>query len=321
MNVLITGGAGFIGSHLAEKMLALGHSVTAVDDLSTGSLDNLVNVRGQANFRFVRETVLNETTMAALVDHCDVIFHLAAAVGVQLIVDRPVHTIETNIHGSEVVLNLANKFGRKILVASTSEVYGKNTKVPFVEDDDTTLGSTRFTRWSYACSKMVDEFLALAYHDQDGLPAIICRFFNTVGVRQTGEYGMVVPRFVRKALRNQPIEIFGSGQQSRCFCNVLDVVDALAKLIDCPQAVGEVINVGSTESITMDGLAEKIIAMTGSQSPTKRLTYEEAYGRPFDDMLVRVPDLTKIQRLIGYQAKHSLDDTLGQVIDYERARM
>jgi len=321
MNVLITGGAGFIGSHLAEKMLALGHSVTAVDDLSTGSLDNLVNVRGQANFRFVRETVLNETTMAALVDHCDVIFHLAAAVGVQLIVDRPVHTIETNIHGSEVVLNLANKFGRKILVASTSEVYGKNTKVPFVEDDDTTLGSTRFTRWSYACSKMVDEFLALAYHDQDGLPAIICRFFNTVGVRQTGEYGMVVPRFVRKALCNQPIEIFGSGQQSRCFCNVLDVVDALAKLIDCPQAVGEVINVGSTESITMDGLAEKIIAMTGSQSPTKRLTYEEAYGRPFDDMLVRVPDLTKIQRLIGYQAKHSLDDTLGQVIDYERARM
>ncbi len=321
MNILITGGAGFIGSHLAEKMLAAGHAVTAIDDLSTGSLDNLAAVRANARFRFVRETVRNETTMASLVDHCDVIYHLAAAVGVQLIVDRPVHTIETNIHGSEVVLNLANKFNRKIVVASTSEVYGKNTKVPFSEDDDTTLGSTRFTRWSYACSKMVDEFLALAYHDQFGLPAIICRFFNTVGVRQTGEYGMVVPRFVRRALRGQELEIYGSGKQSRCFCNVLDVVGALARLIECDGAVGQVINVGTTEACTVNQLADRIINLSGSQSKKLYLTYEEAYGRPFDDMLVRVPDLTKIQSLIGYKPTYTLDDTLRQVVEYERSRL
>lgn len=321
MNVLITGGAGFIGSHLAEKMLAAGHSVTAVDDLSTGSLDNLVVARRHAGFRFVRETVRNETTMAALVDHCDVIYHLAAAVGVQLIVDRPVHTIETNIHGSEVVLNLANKFNRKIVVASTSEVYGKNIKVPFSEDDDTTLGSTRFTRWSYACSKMVDEFLALAYYEQYGLPAVICRFFNTVGVRQTGEYGMVVPRFVRRALRGQDLEIYGSGHQSRCFCNVLDVVDALARLIECDRAVGQVINVGTTEACTVNQLADRIIELTASKSKKTYLTYEEAYGRPFDDMLVRVPDLGKIKSLIGYEPTYSLDDTLRQVVEYERSRL
>ena len=321
MNVLITGGAGFIGSHLAEKMLAAGHGVTAVDDLSTGSLDNLVVARTHQAFRFVRETVRNETTMASLVDHCDVIYHLAAAVGVQLIVDRPVHTIETNIHGSEVVLNLANKFNRKIVVASTSEVYGKNTKVPFSEDDDTTLGSTRFTRWSYACSKMVDEFLALAYHDQDGLPAIICRFFNTVGVRQTGEYGMVVPRFVRRALRGQDLEIYGSGHQSRCFCNVLDVVEALARLIECDLAVGQVINVGTTEACTVNQLADRILELTASRSRKAYLTYEEAYGRPFDDMLVRVPDLGKIESLIGYKPTYSLDDTLRQVVEYERSRL
>jgi UDP-glucose 4-epimerase len=238
---------------------------------------------------------------------------------VQLIVDQPVHTIETNIHGSEVVLNLANKFRRKIFVASTSEVYGKNTKVPFSEDDDTTLGSTRFTRWSYACSKMVDEFLALAYHEQFGLPAIICRLFNTVGPRQTGQYGMVVPRFVRRALKNEPIEIYGTGRQSRCFCNVTDVVDALVKLIDCPGADGEVINIGSTESITIEGLADKVIQMTRSRSEKKFLSYQEAYGRPFDDMQARLPDLGKIERLIGYKPTFDLTATLRQVIDYERA--
>ena len=248
MNVLITGGAGFIGSHLAEAMLKLGHSVIIVDDLSTGSLDNIIHLAGQAGFQFVRETVRNDSTMAPLVDRCDVIYHLAAAVGVQLIVDRPVHTIETNIHGSEVILNLANKFGRKILVASTSEVYGKSTKVPFSEDDDTTLGSTRFTRWSYACSKMVDEFLALAYRDQFGLETIICRFFNTVGPRQTGQYGMVVPRFVLAALKNEPLRVFGTGQQSRCFASVADVIGAIIKLVDCPGAVGEVINVGGSRT-------------------------------------------------------------------------
>ena len=320
MNVLITGGAGFIGSHLAEKMLALGHGVIVVDDLSTGSMDNIHHLLKEPGFQFVRESVRNATTMTAMVDRCDVVFHLAAAVGVQLIVDDPVHTIETNIHGSEVMLNLANKFRRKIVVASTSEVYGKNSKVPFKEDDDTTLGSTRFTRWSYACSKMVDEFLALAYHEQYGLETIICRFFNTVGPRQTGQYGMVVPRFVRNALADQPIEIYGTGRQSRCFCNVADVVDALVKLIACPAAVGEVINIGTTEAVTVEELADKIIALTGSRSVKRRLSYEEAYGRPFDDMLVRVPDLTKVKRLIGYESQYDLDQTLRQVIEHERQR-
>jgi len=239
-------------------------------------------------------------------------------VGVQLIVDQPVHTIETNIHGSEVVLNLANKFGRPILVASTSEVYGKNTKIPFSEDDDTTLGSTTFTRWSYACSKMVDEFLALAYYEQFGLPAIVCRFFNTVGPRQTGMYGMVVPRFVQKALRNEPIEIYGSGTQSRCFCNVFDVVEALGKLPGCQAAIGQVINIGTTESVTIEGLADMIIRMTGSRSEKVYKSYAEAYGRPFDDMLVRVPDLTKIHRLIGYRPTYNLEQTLEMVVEYER---
>ncbi|MCL2701197.1 MAG: GDP-mannose 4,6-dehydratase [Phycisphaerae bacterium] len=318
MNVLITGGAGFIGSHLAEAMLREGHAVCVVDDLSTGSLKNIAHLQGRPGFGFVRDSVRNASIMAVLVDRCDVIYHLAAAVGVQLIVDQPVHTIETNIHGSEVVLNLANKFGRPILVASTSEVYGKNTKIPFSEDDDTTLGSTTFTRWSYACSKMVDEFLSLAYHEQFGLPTVVCRFFNTVGPRQTGMYGMVVPRFVHKALRNEPIEIYGSGTQSRCFCNVFDVVGAIGKLMDCPEAIGQVINVGTTESVTIEGLADMIVAMTGSRSEKVYKSYTQAYGRPFDDMLVRVPDLTKIQRLIGYQPTYSLEQTLAMVIDYEK---
>jgi len=321
MNVLITGGAGFIGSHLSRALLKNAHRVLVVDDLSTGSADNIAELIGRQDFQFVRENVRNESTMTALVDRSDVIFHLAAAVGVQLIVDRPVHTMETNIHGSEVVLNLANKFRRKIVVASTSEVYGKNTKIPFSEDDDTTLGSTRFTRWSYACSKMVDEFLALAYHDEFGLPAIICRFFNTVGPRQTGAYGMVVPRFVRHALLNEDIDIYGTGTQSRCFCNVADVVGALVKLVDCPKAVGEVINVGTTESCTINELADRVIAKTGSSSKKKHLSYEQAYGRPFDGMLVRKPDLTKIKRLIGFEPHFTLDQTLDQVIEFERSRI
>lgn len=321
MNVLITGGAGFIGSHLAEELLSGGHSVVVVDDLSTGSMSNIAHLVRHAKFQFVRESVRNETTMTALVDRCDVIYHLAAAVGVQLIVDRPVHTIETNIHGSEVMLNLANKFRRRILIASTSEVYGKNTKIPFNEDDDTTLGSTRFTRWSYACSKMVDEFLALAYNDQYGLETIVCRFFNTVGPRQTGQYGMVVPRFVRKALRHEPIDIYGTGAQSRCFANVRDVVGAIQRLMECPGAIGQVINIGAEEAISIDGLADRVIAMTGSRSVKRQLTYEQAYGRPFDDMLIRVPDLSKIRRLIGYEPRYSVDQTLVQVIEYEKAHL
>jgi len=321
MNVLITGGAGFIGSHLAEAMLGLGHRVVVVDDLSTGSLDNIAHLAGNPNLQFVRESVRNNVSMTVLVDRCDLIFHLAAAVGVQLIVDRPVHTIETNIHGSEVVLNLANKFGRKVFLASTSEVYGKSTKVPFSEDDDTTLGSTRFTRWSYACSKMVDEFLALAYHEQNGLQVIVARFFNTVGIRQTGQYGMVVPRFIRKALAEEPLEVYGSGQQSRCFCNVRDVIAALVKLMDCPAAVGEVINVGAAECVTIDELADRIIRITGSKSIKRHLSYEQAYGRPFDDLLVRTPDLRKIKRLIGYEPKYGLEQTLREICEYEKARL
>jgi len=320
MNVLITGGAGFIGSHLTETMLADGHHVVVVDDLSTGSADNLAAVADDPKFRFVQESVRNESTMADLIASCDVVVHLAAAVGVQLIVDRPVHTIETNIHGSGVVLNLASTLGRKILVASSSEVYGKGTNVPFCEDADTTLGPTRLSRWSYACSKMVDEFLALAYHDQYALPVIVCRLFNTIGPRQMGRYGMVVPRFVRRALAGEEIEIYGTGRQSRCFCNVADVVAALVRLIDCPEAIGQVINLGCQESITIEALADTIVAMTGSTSPKRHLSYEEAYGRPFDDMFVRIPDLTRIKSLIGFEPKYSLEQTLQQIIDYESAR-
>ena len=318
MNVLITGGAGFIGSHLAEALHRRGDRVEVVDDLSTGSLDNLRSLRGQDRFQFVRESVRNAATMTPLVDRADLIFHLAAAVGVQLIVDRPVHTIETNIHGSEVVLNLANKFGRRIVIASTSEVYGKGTKVPFAEDDDTVLGSTRYTRWSYACSKMVDEFLALAYHDQFGLETIICRFFNTVGPRQTGAYGMVVPRFVEAALAGRPVEIYGTGRQSRCFCNVQDVVGALLALVSCPAAIGEVINIGTDEQVTIEELADRVIAMTGSSSTKQHLSYEQAYGRPFDDMQVRLPDLSKVRRLIGYRPRFTLEQTLEQIIAERR---
>jgi UDP-glucose 4-epimerase len=321
LNVLITGGAGFIGSHLGEAMLKDGHSVVAVDDLSTGSIDNIKALMENDCFEFVQDSVQNIQTMNSLIGRCDVIFHLAAAVGVQLIVEQPVHTIETNIHGSEIVLELANKFRRKILIASTSEVYGKNTKTPFSEDDDVTFGSTKFTRWSYACSKMIDEFLALAYHSKDNLDTIVCRFFNTIGPRQTGTYGMVVPRFVRKALLGEPIEIYGSGEQSRCFSNVSDVVGAICKLIECNNAIGEVINVGTQESITINELATKILQMTGSDSIIRHLSYEEAYGRPFDDLMVRIPDISKITRLIGYAPKCTLDETLREVIEFEREHL
>jgi len=321
MKVLITGGAGFIGSHLAEAMLQAGHSVSVVDDLSTGSLENIRHLLGRQAFQFVRDSVRNASTMSVLVDHCDVVFHLAAAVGVQLIADQPVRTIETNIHGSEVVLDLVNKFARRTFVASTSEVYGKSTNVPFGEDDDSLFGATRFTRWCYACSKMVDEFLALAYHEQYGLESIIGRLFNTIGPRQTGAYGMVVPRFVRAALGGEPLTVYGSGEQSRCFCNVASVIEAMGELIECDAAVGEVINIGAEESISINDLAEKIIEMSGSSSKIRRLSYEEAYGRPFDDMLIRKPDLSKIRRLIGYEPKYSLEETLQQIIDHERAAM
>lgn len=319
MKVLITGGAGFIGSYLAKAMLEDGYTVTIVDDLSTGSLSNVHDLMQRDGFQFVREDVRNIPTMTTLIQCCDVIIHLAAAVGVQLIVEQPVHTLETNIHGSEVVLELANKFGRRIFLASTSEVYGKSTTVPFNEDDDSLLGSTRLTRWSYACSKMVDEFLAIAYHNQYGLKVIIGRFFNTIGPRQSGAYGMVVPRFVRAALRNEPLTVYGTGKQQRCFCHVADVIDAVKKLMVCEATVGQVVNIGSDDLITIDELAETIISMCNSTSDIRRLSYEEVYGQPFDDMLIRQPDLTRIKKLIGYEPKHSLEQTLQHVIEYERS--
>jgi UDP-glucose 4-epimerase len=321
MRVLITGGAGFIGSHLAERLLERGDEVIALDNLSTGAIQNITGILNHPRFRFVNDDVRNEHTLHVLVEPCDLIYHLAAAVGVQLIVDQPVHTIETNIHGSEVVLAVANKFRKPVLIASTSEVYGKSEKVPFREDDDTVLGATHFSRWSYACSKAIDEFLGLAYFQQYGLPVVVARFFNTVGPRQTGQYGMVIPRFVERALRNEPILIYGTGKQSRCFGYVGDVVDAIIKLMACKEAPGRVYNVGSTQEITIEALADRIIEMTGSKSIKKHLSYEEAYGRPFDDMMRRIPSLERIQKLIGYEPKTLLDEILRQVIAEKRAAL
>lgn len=319
MKALITGGAGFIGSHLAERLLSSGHEVIALDNLSTGSMRNLAGVSNHPKFRFVCDDVRHAEMVLLLVEQCDVIFHLAAAVGVQLIVDQPVHTIETNIHGSEVVLSIANKFRRPVLIASTSEVYGKSEKVPFREDDDTVLGATHYSRWSYACSKAIDEFLGLAYHHQYGLPVVIARFFNTVGPRQTGQYGMVIPRFVEQALKNEPLHIYGTGQQSRCFGYVGDVVTAVIDLMQSKNAFGRVYNIGNTEEITIEGLADTIIRMTGSSSSKKFLTYEEAYGQPFDDMMRRVPCLDRIRQTISWQPKTGLEAILESVIAEKKA--
>lgn len=317
MRVLITGGAGFIGSHLAEFLLRCGDSVVVIDDLSTGSMKNIEHMLNLPKFEFILGSVRDQTIMTSLVDRCDLIYHLAAVVGVQLIVDEPVRTIETNINGSEVVLQLASAFHRRILIASSSEVYGKSTEIPFSENADIVLGSTHIARWSYACSKMIDEFLALAYYHQYGLEAIVCRFFNTIGPRQTGQYGMVVPRFVRRALKGKSVEIYGNGRQSRCFCNVSDVIDAISQLTCCERAIGKVINVGTDQSITIEELADKVIRLTNSVSEKRFLTYEEAYGCSIDDMQIRVPDLSNIRSLIDFSPKISLDETIQQVARFE----
>ncbi|MCH7808001.1 MAG: GDP-mannose 4,6-dehydratase [Planctomycetes bacterium] len=318
MKALVTGGAGFIGSHLVDRLLECGHEVVALDDLSTGCLANVEGVLDSDKFQLVVDDVRNSETVHLLVERCDVVFHLAAAVGVQLIVDQPVHTIETNIHGTEVVMTVANKFRKKVLIASTSEVYGKSEKVPFREDDDTVLGSTRFSRWSYACSKAIDEFLALAYHQEFGLKVVVARFFNTVGPRQAGQYGMVIPRFVERALKNEPLLIYGTGKQKRCFAYVGDVIGCVLKLMDCPKAPGRVYNIGSTEEISIEALADKIIEMTGSKSGKKFLSYEEAYGRPFDDMMQRVPCLDRVHEAVGYKPETNLTQTLEMVINQKR---
>ena len=320
MKALVTGGAGFIGSHLAERLLKDGQEVVVVDNLSTGSLKNIESFKEEAGFDFIEGDIRNAELMNTLVEQCDVVFHLAAAVGVKLIADRPVHTIETNIGGTEVVLNVANKFGKKTLIASSSEVYGKNEAVPFSEDDDIVLGSTSMPRWSYACSKAIDEFLALAFYQQYGLSVVIGRFFNTIGPRQTGRYGMVVPRFVQRALANEPVLIYGTGQQSRCFCYVEDVVDAAIGLMNCEEAAGEAYNIGSAEEITIESLADKIIEMTGSKSKKEFVSYEVAYGRPIEDMMRRLPSLERIKETIGWEPKTSLTEMLQVIIESEKLK-
>jgi len=314
MRALITGGAGFIGSHLAEALLAQGQRVTAVDNLSTGRIENIAGLLDHPHFQFVYETIHNETVMDRLVSECDVIYHLAAAVGVELIVKDPVHTIETNLNGTENVLRLARRYRTKVLIASTSEVYGKSDAIPFQEDADRVMGPTTKSRWSYAESKAMDEFLALAYHKQFGLPVVICRVFNTVGPRQTGRYGMVIPRLIQQAVTGQPLTVYGDGQQTRCFCNVKDMVRAMVALVAEPGAVGEIFNVGGTEEISILNLARRILARSGSRSEIKRIPYDEAYEAGFEDMRRRVPDITKIQTMIGWNPTITLDQTLDEVI-------
>lgn len=315
MRVFITGGAGFVGSHLAEALLERGDEVSILDNLSTGSIDNIAHLKPHPRFRYTIDAVENEPLLAELVDRADVVVHLAAAVGVKLIVERPVHTIETNVHGTEVVLRHANKKNKLVLIASTSEVYGKSAAVPFREDADLVLGPTSKHRWAYACSKLIDEFLALAYWKERKLPVIIVRLFNTVGPRQTGQYGMVIPNFVRQALAGQPITVFGDGSQSRSFTYVGDVVRALIALIDEPKAVGQVFNIGNGAEITIGDLAEKVRTLTGSNSEIVRIPYDQAYESGFEDMPRRVPDISKVANLVGYAPTVHLDEILDRVIE------
>jgi UDP-glucose 4-epimerase len=313
MKILITGGAGFIGSHLAERCRQLGWSVSILDDLSTGSFSNIRHLKNGPGFSYTIDSVFNAPLVFELVDDCDVVFHLAAAVGVRLIVESPVRTIETNVHGTEVVLKAAAKKGKRILIASTSEVYGKSIDVPFREDADLVIGATTKGRWSYACSKALDEFLGLAYHREKGVPVSIVRLFNTVGPRQTGQYGMVLPTFIQQALQDRPITVFGDGRQTRCFSYVTDVVEGLIRIATNPALAGEVINIGNDEEVSIAGLAQLIKARTESKSEIVYLPYDEAYGPGFEDMFRRVPSLEKLQRLIGYRPTTRLDTIIDTV--------
>jgi UDP-glucose 4-epimerase len=320
LRVLITGGAGFIGSHLAEALLDNGHEVFVLDDLSTGSIGNIVHLKGRPGFDYTIESITNESLLAEHVDWCDVVVHLAAAVGVRLIVEAPVRTIETNVHGTEVVLKHAAKKGRLVLIASTSEVYGKSVAVPFREDADLVMGPTLKHRWAYACSKAIDEFLALAYWKEKKLPVIVVRLFNTVGPRQTGRYGMVIPTFVQQGLAGQPITVFGDGSQSRSFGYVGDVVRGLMALMAEPRAIGEVFNLGNPEETTIQALAEKVRDLTGRRSEIARIPYEKAYEVGFEDMPRRVPDIGKIRALVGYEPHVCLDEILARVVAHFEAQ-
>jgi UDP-glucose 4-epimerase len=319
MRYLITGGAGFIGSHLSEALIARGARVHVLDDLSTGAMDNIRHLKDDPRFSYTIESSASTSTVAELVDEADVVFHLAAAVGVELIVDSPVRTIETNVHCTEIVLGAANKKKKPVFVASTSEVYGKSTDVPFREDGDLLLGPTNTGRWSYACSKAIDEYLALAYCKERGLPVVVGRLFNTVGPRQTGRYGMVVPSFVRQALANEPITVHGDGKQRRCFCHVKDVVRAIVDLMASEAAPGEVFNVGSTEEVTIMELAERVRDACDSTSEIRLVPYEEAYEPGFEDMRRRIPDTTKIGELLGWHPTMALSEILDDVIESQRA--
>ena len=321
MKVLITGGAGFIGSHLAERLLARGDEVHLLDDLSTGSIENIVLIKNHPNLTYHIDTIRNYRLTAELVDTCDIVYHLAAAVGVRLIVESPVSTIETNIRGTDIVLSLAAKKRKRVVITSTSEVYGKRNRVPFSEDDDLVMGPTNKGRWSYACSKAIDEFLAIAYWKEKRVPTVIARLFNTVGPRQTGRYGMVIPNFVQQALTGQDITVYGDGTQTRCFTHVSDVVEALIAIAEHPQAVGEVYNIGSDHEISMIKLAERIKYLTESASNIVFVPYDDAYEAGFEDMMRRVPDIAKIRALIGYNPKIGLDALLASIIEYHRDKM
>lgn len=325
--ILITGGAGFIGSHLVEALLDSGNEVTVIDDLSTGRFENIEHLVGNPRFRFAIDSITNEVVMDRLASECDMIFHLAAAVGVRLIVEQPVHTIETNVMGTEAVLKAALRYRAKVLIASTSEVYGKGNEVPFREDDDVVLGPTCRSRWSYAASKMVDEFLALAYYREKGLPVVIFRLFNTVGPRQTGRYGMVIPRFVQQALKGERLTVYGDGQQSRSFLHVRDAVNAIIALADCTKAVGDVFNVGGTEEVTIEDLAREILKVTEEQIPIYEagdriafIPYDDAYSVGFEDMRRRVPDISKIHEYTKWQPGKTLAEIVDNIVEYHKMR-
>lgn len=313
MKILITGGAGFIGSHLSDKLLGEGHEVTVIDDLSTGRYANIAHLEDKPGFRLIIESVLNAPLMERLIRDTDRVYHMASAVGVRLIMEQPVKTIETIFHGTDVILKFCSRYRKRVLIPSTSEVYGKGISVPFKEDDDLLTGGTDKHRWAYACAKTLDEFLALAHWKETQLPVVVCRLFNTVGPRQTGQYGMVVPRFVHAALKNETIEIHGDGTQSRCFGHVYDVVEGLTKLIETPECFGTVVNLGNSEECSINDLAKRAIQLTGSSSQIKYISYDEAYGAGFEDMQRRVPSLEKAKRMIGYQPTRTLDDIINDV--------
>ncbi len=319
MKILITGGAGFVGSHLADRLHADGHDITVIDNLSTGRYSNVAHLEGKEQFRLIIDTVLNVQLMEELIRDSDRVFHMASAVGVRLIMERPVQTIETIFRGTDVVLGFCARYRKRVLIPSTSEVYGKSTQVPFAEDNDIIKGSTSKHRWAYACAKELDEFLALAHWKESRLPVVVVRLFNTVGPRQTGQYGMVVPNFVRSAVKNEPLIVHGDGSQTRCFGHVADIVGGLVKLLETPECFGQVINIGNEYEISIRGLAEKAIEMTGSNSEIHYIPYDEAYGEGFEDMQRRVPSLEKARRLIGYEPTRTLEDIINDVAAEFRA--